>query len=57
MRVIKFLAIIGLLSGCAMQTKQVRVLKSDTEIRIIRLSIEDGDVMACDNNTCRVVAK
>lgn len=45
------------LAGCAIPTRQVRVIKSDTEIRVLRLTIEDGDVMTCDNNTCKVATK
>ncbi len=45
------------MSGCAFQQKQVKVVKSDTEIRVLRLTLDEGDVIACDNNTCKVVTK
>ncbi len=44
-------------SGCAFQQKQVKVIKSDTELRVLRLTIDDGDVITCDNVTCKVVPK
>lgn len=43
--------------GCAMPTKQVKVVKSDTPIRVMQLSLDQGDIIACDNNTCKVVTK
>jgi hypothetical protein len=46
-----------LFSGCAIRSREVKVIKSDTPIRVLRLQIEDGDVMTCDNNTCKVVTK
>lgn len=56
MDVIKSVAILGVfMTGCAMPNRQVRVIKTNTEVQILRLSVDDGDVMVCDNSTCRMV--
>lgn len=59
MDAIKITVLVGLaaLSGCVIPSRQVKVIKSETHISILRMNIEDGDVMVCDNNTCKVVPK
>jgi hypothetical protein len=52
----KLLIILPLiLSGCATQTKNVKVIVSPTKVQEYNLTINDGDKMLCDPSGCRVL--
>lgn len=45
-----------LLSGCVTpRQREIKVIRSKTEINVQTLEVNKGDVMICDNERCRVV--
>ncbi len=50
--------LLALLAGCATpQPKQAKIIRSEGEITVKSIQLNDGDVIICDKNDCRVVSR
>lgn len=44
-----------LLSACAQQNQQVRVIQTPAKSDVYRFDLNPGDVVVCDKEACKVV--